>query len=80
MRTTITLDDDVAVLLEEERRKQRASFKQIVNQALRAGLTKQPKPKATKRSWTTPVDHGGFLIDVTDVSEALETAEGPWHT
>ena len=36
MRTTLTLDDDVAARLEQERRRRRSSFKDIVNDVLRA--------------------------------------------
>lgn len=79
MRTILTLDDDVAALIEEQRRKRRTTFKQIVNEALRAGLTNPLKRKGLKRSWTTPVHAGAFLIDVTSISEALEYGEGPWH-
>lgn len=39
MRTTLTLDPDVAHLLEEEKHRRRAPLKQIVNEALRRGLT-----------------------------------------
>lgn len=38
MRTTLTLDPDVARLLEEEAHRQRKPFKQVVNEALRRGL------------------------------------------
>ena len=38
MRTTITLDDDVAVRLERIQREQGRSFKDVVNATLRAGL------------------------------------------
>jgi hypothetical protein len=80
MRTTITLDEDVVQLIEEERHKRRATFRKVVNDALRAGLTKTAGLKPSKRrSWTTPVASGGFLIDVTDVSQAIEYGEGPWH-
>jgi hypothetical protein len=39
MRTTITLDPDVAALLEAVMRERGSSFKEAVNSALRAGLT-----------------------------------------
>lgn len=39
MRTTLTLDPDVAKLLEEETHRQRKPLKQVVNDALRRGLT-----------------------------------------
>jgi hypothetical protein len=39
MRTTLTLDPDVARLLEEEAHRRRKSFKEVVNDALRRGLS-----------------------------------------
>jgi len=42
VRTTLTLDPDVARLLEEEAHRLRQPFKQVVNDALRRGLA----PKA----------------------------------
>lgn len=39
MRTTLTLDEDVAALLREEAARSRRPFKQVVNHALRLGLT-----------------------------------------
>ncbi|HVA62844.1 MAG TPA: hypothetical protein VNF74_03890 [Terriglobales bacterium] len=38
MRTTVTLDEDVERLLQEEMHRTRKSFKESLNQALRAGL------------------------------------------
>ena len=38
MRTTITLDDDVTRLVEEEIHRSRSSFKEVVNEALRRSL------------------------------------------
>ena len=46
MRTTLTLDDDVAAALERLRRARDASLRDIVNDALRRGLsdlTTRPK-------------------------------------
>jgi hypothetical protein len=39
MRTTLTLDPDVVRMIEEEVHRQRRPFKQVVNDALRRGLT-----------------------------------------
>lgn len=39
MRTTLTLDPDVARLLQEEAHRQRKSFKDVVNDAIRKGLS-----------------------------------------
>lgn len=41
MRTTLTLDPDVARMLEEETHRQRRPFKQVVNDAIRRGLSGQ---------------------------------------
>ena len=38
MRTTLTLDPDVARMLKEETHRQRKPFKQVVNDAIRRGL------------------------------------------
>ncbi|HEX5592344.1 MAG TPA: ribbon-helix-helix protein, CopG family [Solirubrobacterales bacterium] len=38
MRTTVTLDDDVAAKLKEEARRQKTSFKEILNTSVRRGL------------------------------------------
>lgn len=44
MRTTLSLDDDVAALLDEEMRKSGRSFKETVNGLLRLGLRQGPAP------------------------------------
>ncbi|MBI3204221.1 MAG: antitoxin [Myxococcales bacterium] len=48
MRTTLTLDPDVAQLLKEEAHRRRKAFKDVVNDAIRRGLAPQrqraPKP------------------------------------
>lgn len=51
MRTTLTLDPDVEKLLEQETLRTRKPFKQVVNEALRRGLTRREKrgPKLTLR-------------------------------
>jgi hypothetical protein len=38
MRTTVTLEPDVARLIEEAMRRRRQSFKQVINDAVRRGL------------------------------------------
>jgi hypothetical protein len=38
MRTTVTIDPDVAALLREEVERSRRPFKQVLNQAIRRGL------------------------------------------
>ena len=78
MRTTLTLDDDVAVLLEKARRAKSQSFKQIVNEALRAGLVHMGASGQRRHSFKTRhADLGRCLIgSLDDVSEALAAGEG----
>jgi hypothetical protein len=45
MRTTLTLDPDVAQELKARTAEGKASFKEVVNETLRRGLTTKPKPK-----------------------------------
>jgi hypothetical protein len=42
VRTTLTIDPDVGKLLEQEVQRSRKPFKQVVNEALRRGLTRAP--------------------------------------
>lgn len=77
MRTTLTLDDDIAALLNKEARKSGQSFKQIVNHTLRLGLTaaKQPPRKPFK---VKPINLG-LPRDFDKVEDLLEYLEGPEH-
>jgi hypothetical protein len=73
VRTTLTLDEDVAALLSKEVRRTGEPFKQVVNRYLRLGLTtKQPPRKPFK---VTPINLG--LPDFDKVEELLEYLEGP---
>ena len=48
MRTTVTIDDDLAIALEELRKREGLSFKAAINRAIRLGLqtaSAPPKPK-----------------------------------
>jgi hypothetical protein len=76
MRTTLTIDDDVAIELERLRREREASLKDVVNDALRRGLRDmQARPKR-KPPRTTGYDMGPFLVSIDNVAEALAHAEG----
>jgi hypothetical protein len=77
MRTTLTLDDDVAVQLKRLIRERRVSLKEVVNDALRRGLSDmqaRPKPRRPFRMKT--FDGGEFLFPIDNVAEALAYAEG----
>ncbi|HEY7793226.1 MAG TPA: hypothetical protein VIA10_04380 [Gaiellaceae bacterium] len=72
MRTTLTIDDDVAVRLERLRRDGR-TLKEVVNEALRAGLDALEETKARPREqYTTPMDLGAPLVPVDDISAVLD--------
>ncbi len=43
MRTTITLDPDVEALLRKVMRERGRSFKEVVNEAIRRGLSRTPR-------------------------------------
>ena len=49
MRTTLTLDPDVAKRLKDEAARQRKTFKEVVNEALRRGL--DPKRAGRRRRY-----------------------------
>ena len=48
MRTTLTIDDDIAARIEERRRTGGQSLKQVVNQLLREGLRSSEQPPKAK--------------------------------
>ena len=78
MRTTLTLDDDVAVELERLRRQKNLSLKLVVNEVLRVGLAQGRLPKKRARPFQTrAVDLGPCLLgSLDDVAGALAVAEG----
>jgi hypothetical protein len=78
MRTTLTLDDDVAVEVERRRRAGHRSLKAEVNELLRVGLLHVDEQRlAGTRFRVEPFSVGEVLIDVDDVNSALDIAEGP---
>jgi hypothetical protein len=81
MRTTLTIDEDVAVELERLRRTREASMKDLVNDALRLGLrqmTERPKRKRPFR--TRPFDGGRLLVaSIDNIGELLAEVEGEWY-
>jgi len=76
MRTTLTLDPDLAAALKARAKKTGASWKDVVNEAIRAGLRAQPaEPREPYRTPTH--DAGTFALSgVHSVEEWLTYAEG----
>ena len=80
MRTTLTLDPDVAASLERFREKSGLGLKEAVNEAMRRGLAQLEKGQAARRPFRTrTIDVGEALIDITDVSAAIAYGEGEDH-
>jgi hypothetical protein len=82
VRTTITLDDDLAIRLERHRSQHGESFKQALNEAVRAGLTQiessAEAPQEVRR--TKPLALGRRLAgSIDDIGEVLAIAEGEDH-
>lgn len=78
MRTTLTLDDDVAAELERRLKARDVSFKALVNEVLRAGLSQLDTPSRHRVPLhTRAVDLGRFrLPGLDDISEVLAQGEG----
>ncbi len=76
MRTTLTLDPDVARLLDEEVHRQRRPLKQVVNDALRKGLL--PHAGAARRKRFRVEPHTTALrpgIDATSFNRLVDDLE-----
>jgi hypothetical protein len=77
MRTTLTLDPDVVVLLERVRAARETTLKQVVNEALRQGLQQMEAPSPHEPYQTQSVSLGRCLVgSIDDVAEVLAVAEG----
>lgn len=91
MRTTLTLEPDVAKLLKEEQHRTRRSFKEVVNQALRRGLTREEKPASRRSRFKVRARHCGFrpgvdldrlnqLVDELEVEDLAAESSTPYVT
>lgn len=73
MRTTVTLDPDVDLLLKKAMRERDASFKDVLNEGLRAGLGARGAAKAPFRQPT--FDMGLPLVDLTKATSLADELE-----
>lgn len=77
MRTTLTLDDDVAAKLKAAMRRSGRPFKDVVNDTLRRGLA---APKAGRAPFRVQArDLGESHARLDDIGGVLESVEGPRH-
>jgi plasmid stability protein len=81
MRTTLTLDDDVAAKLKTEARRTGLSFRDTVNDTLRRGLLAKRESTPAGRFCVEARDLGDLRpgINLDNVAEVLEQIEGPLH-
>lgn len=81
MRTTLTLDDDVAAKLKAEARRSERSFRDVVNKVLRRGLAVR-RPAAAREPFRIDARDLGHLrpgLSLDNVAELLEQVEGGLH-
>jgi len=74
MRTTLTLDDDVAAELKKVAYERGESFKRVVNEALRAGLAAAHAPLRSRRYRLEPTSMGAVRPEV-NLDKALRLAD-----
>lgn len=79
VRTTLTLDDDVAAKLQAEARHSGEPFKQVVNRLLRAGLHSQAQlevlPPYKVKARNMGLRPGVNLDDVWGLIELIDDAD-----
>jgi Ribbon-helix-helix protein, copG family len=73
MRTTVSLDPDVAAAIEKMRREKNIGLSEAVNELVRAGL-RVPAQRSRFRQRSVDL---GLRIDVSNVAEALDALDGP---
>jgi hypothetical protein len=77
MRTTLTLDDDVAVQIERLRKERDASLKDVVNDVLRRGLRDLNSPQKKRKPFRTKgYDMGEALINIDNIAEVMAYLDG----
>ncbi len=81
MRTTLTLEDDVAAKLKAEARRSGRPFRAIVNDTLRRGLVAR-RACARRQPFKAEVRDLGALkpgLSLDNVGELIEQVEGSLH-
>ena len=80
MRTTLSIDDDIAALIEQEVRRSGDSFKGTVNRLLKMGLIASRKPSKREPFVVTPLPMTlpeGLSYD--KIEALIEALDGPGH-
>jgi len=81
MRTTLTLDEDVAAKLKSEARRTGRPFRAVVNETLRRGLARRPAAVRREPFRVATRDLGELRagLSLDNVGDVLEQLEGPLH-
>lgn len=80
MRTTLTLDEDIAAKLKEEMGRSGKPFEEIVNLYLRLGLNTAREARAVKPFVVRARDlKPRISVEYDHIGDLLELAEGPLH-
>ncbi len=74
MRTTLTIDDELAQTLKELAYRSGKSFKDVVNETLRAGLTGKKALPSARPYRIRPSSLGGVMPGI-DLNKALQVAD-----
>ena len=79
MRTTLTIDDDLARELREKAHKSGSPFKEVVNKAIRAGLEDMDKPRQIKpykcKTYSLGYPPSADLDHALNLADRLESEE-----
>jgi hypothetical protein len=81
MRTTLTLDDDVAAKLKTEAQRAGRPFREIVNEMLRRGLENR-RATAQRQAFKVRVRDPGNIkpgLSLDNIAELIEHVEGSLH-
>jgi len=82
VRTTLTLDEDVARRLKVEMRRSGKPFRDVVNECLRTALSSRPRHPGREPPFVVQARDLGPLrpgLTLDSVGDLLEAAEGPLH-
>jgi hypothetical protein len=81
MRTTLTLDDDVAAKLKAESRRAGRPFREVLNETLRRGLTHRRIATPRQPFRINARDLGNLKpgLSLDNVAELVEQVEGSLH-
>lgn len=81
MRTTLTLDDDVAAKLRAEARRAGRPFRDVVNDTLRRGLASRRATSSRQNFRIAPRDLGNLRpgLSLDNIAEMIEQIEGSLH-